>query len=369
MRKVDSRMDKIPPPRIITFQDLLLDPQFRQYVCTRVTESIGKSYEAPVCFPKLYRYRSLTEYAVNDLVNGIVTASSIGGFNDVFDGAFHQYGSKEEIERAAESEWERLDDLRKKALLPSDLLKKEDIIDPLISHYRTDSRLKFRELEYLGTYVSCFSEDNKSTLMWSHYADSNTGFCVEYDFNQLSQNDLYKNSVFPVVYTQKPIDVGNLLGKDARKIYEYPLDAAVLCSAINKSLVWSYEREWRFVWVWTIAKEDDRYLPITPEVSPTKIYLGYHFLKPFFYYGKSEDIEKRKRALQLFFTMLEWILINKIPVEIMIPSIGNYILEPHKISGESLFSFMKKEFRDCEPNSMRYYYTVHDSLMDLISFP
>ena len=31
--------------------------------------------------------------------------------------------------------------------------------------------------------VACFSETNRSILMWSHYAKNHQGFCIEYDFN------------------------------------------------------------------------------------------------------------------------------------------------------------------------------------------
>lgn len=34
--------------------------------------------------------------------------------------------------------------------------------------------------------LTCFSEDWKSILMWSHYANCHKGFCIEYSMNKIS---------------------------------------------------------------------------------------------------------------------------------------------------------------------------------------
>ena len=39
--------------------------------------------------------------------------------------------------------------------------------------------------------TTCLSETPSSILMWSHYAMNHTGFCVEYDFNNLSAENHY----------------------------------------------------------------------------------------------------------------------------------------------------------------------------------
>ena len=350
--------------KIIFFQDLLIDSEFREYVFRRMTDWTGTPYVIPETLPKLYRYKPLSEYAVDDIVNGKITATSIGEFNDIFDGAIHRYGTTEERENAAEKKWQEFDELRKAAHLPETIINKEDYIRPLIDHYKTESRLKFRELDYLKTFVSCFSEDNASTLMWSHYADSNKGICIEYDFNQLPSDDLVRQSIFPIVYTDSPIDIGDLLDDKKCTLSKYPLDTAVLCSALNKSLVWSYEKEWRFVWVWTIAEESERFLPIKPGISPSRIILGYHFLKPFFYYNRKEKSDCKSK-LQWFFVLLVWLLRERIPISIMTPVIGSYSFASVDISVDDLNGFMIKHFRDAEPENMRFYYTVHDQLMDI----
>lgn len=53
------------------------------------------TYSFPVNFPLLYRYTRVSSYSVDDIVNGRITATSIGEFNDLFDGAIHRYGNEE----------------------------------------------------------------------------------------------------------------------------------------------------------------------------------------------------------------------------------------------------------------------------------
>ncbi len=124
----------------------------------------------------------MSPYAIDDIINGKITLSSIGEFNDLFDGALHLYGSDQKIEEAAEEKWQEFENLRIMAYLPEDSLQQNNIVENYKNNLRTESRLKIRELEYLGTYVCCFSKDSHSTLMWAHYADLNKGICMGYDF-------------------------------------------------------------------------------------------------------------------------------------------------------------------------------------------
>ena len=91
---------------MLTFLDVVQKESFRESVLQRLRAGISDpAFTFPERFPRLYKYRGLSEYAVNDIINHSVTATSIGSFNDLFDGAIHKYGSKEEIEQAAEQEW------------------------------------------------------------------------------------------------------------------------------------------------------------------------------------------------------------------------------------------------------------------------
>jgi hypothetical protein len=101
-----------------SFLDLVQMPEFREYTMKRLSGGSNLYYSFPSKFPILFRYRSLSTYAIDDIINEQVTATSIGEFNDLFDGAIHRYGNDAEQEAAAERKWAELEKLRIAARLP-----------------------------------------------------------------------------------------------------------------------------------------------------------------------------------------------------------------------------------------------------------
>jgi len=354
---------------MVTFFDLIQDTGFRTYVENRlITGTKNPEYSFSNVFPALYKYRSMSKYTVDDILSGSITATSIGEFNDLFDGSMHNYGTTEERTLAAENKWNEYENLCISAGISDSLLNHDHYVDMYVDYFKKESRLKFRTLDYLGTYVCCLSSKCDSTLMWAHYANSNTGVCIEYDFNDPKLNSLQKNIVFPIAYSQSPIELRDLLTDKKNEVYQYPIDAAVLCAALNKSNVWSYENEWRIVLVLTTETENKRRLPLIAPSVPKSIAFGYHFLKPFFYYdykNKNEHDAARDNLCNML-RLLAYIKDQKIPVSIMIPSIGGYSLSPKNIEIDELTMLIKHYFHDNIPENMRYYYTIHDELMDLL---
>lgn len=353
---------------MITYFDLIQRDDFRNFVLQRLAKAKQDSqYSFPLSFPPLYKYRSLSKYAVDDIICGHITATSIGDFNDLFDGTMHMYGTEEECVRAAEKKWDELECVRIAAGQPKDLLTRNYYVKQCTKHFMTESRLKFRLLDYLGTYVCCFSSRCDSTLMWAHYAASNTGICVEYDFNILAHNSLQKKTIFPVAYSEKPIDLRDLLDDEKGKVFQYPLDAAVLCAALNKANIWAYENEWRLVAVLASAKVTERRIPICAPV-PTSISLGYHFIKPFFYYdfNNKQEREDAKAIIKEAVRLLDYIEKQRLAVFVTTPVIGEYGLVRRLVEINKLKSFMNRHFADNTPENIRFYHVVHDKLMDIL---
>ena len=58
-------------------------------------------------------------------------------------------------------------------------------------------------------YITAFSENNKSLLMWSHYADSHKGICVEYSFDDLESCQKPELVLVLVIYENLFISIGN----------------------------------------------------------------------------------------------------------------------------------------------------------------
>ena len=92
-----------------------------------------------------------------------------------------------------------------------------------------------RTMKQMG--VLSLSEINDNILMWSHYSESHTGFCIEFertDSNDLGNWDLCA----PVNYdenlpTFKPIELA-----DTKTVTQILL---------TKSDLWVYEKEWRII--------------------------------------------------------------------------------------------------------------------------
>ena len=85
---------------LVTYDLIVNDKAFRSFVYHRIAKEIGKpQYCFPSTFPLLYRYRSLSEYAVSDIINDRITLSAIGDFNDLYDGTIPLHGTTEQRKR------------------------------------------------------------------------------------------------------------------------------------------------------------------------------------------------------------------------------------------------------------------------------
>lgn len=111
--------------------------------------------------------------------------------------------------------------------------------------------------------VACFSEpDNLTSLiMWSHYADSHSGVCVEYDFETVK--NVVPTACIPVKYTD---------------VYRYSINpknneegVANFFKMYTKSTEWEYEKEWRISVQLENSLERGCVMPIA---TPKRIYLG-----------------------------------------------------------------------------------------------
>lgn len=86
--------------------------------------------------------------------------------------------------------------------------------------------------------VVCLSEINHDILMWSHYAEGHTGFCIE--FERSNNNDLGKWAYcLPVTY-----DAVEVPSFDTPQLKE---KASVAKIVATKAPNWSYEKEWRLI--------------------------------------------------------------------------------------------------------------------------
>lgn len=102
---------------------------------------------------------------------------------------------------------------------------------------RTFQRQTVREYRaFLKSKVGilCLAERPDSLLMWGHYANRHTGFCVEF----IPQGpDSVFHHAYPVSYSPRRITV-NLMN-------DFPSVPRII--SLTKAADWAYEREWRIV--------------------------------------------------------------------------------------------------------------------------
>lgn len=116
--------------------------------------------------------------------------------------------------------------------------------------------------------ICSFSEVNDSPPMWSHYSANYTGFCVGYNFKEL-KNDL-TDLLLPVRYTDKMIEVDDTFFYGGNPNNSFYIDTLT-----RKSTQWSYEHEWRLLFIAKTKEMNQRIdLPI-----PKLIILGKNISK------------------------------------------------------------------------------------------
>lgn len=138
----------------------------------------------------------------------------------------------------------------------ADMLKLDNVLDELY-----EKAVDIKDNVYIPTLrtflskltVSCFSVSGwDNQLMWSHYANSYAGTCIEYDFNQIKD---VIGFIYPVEYTtERPTlslqDLGVAgfnLGSEASVRSCEPNMGAILSYLLAKNVCWNYEKEWRII--------------------------------------------------------------------------------------------------------------------------
>ena len=83
--------------------------------------------------------------------------------------------------------------------------------------------------------VICFTEKNNDILMWAHYGGAHTGICLGFEVEDTNLEAIYKvhyNDEYPILDLENVLNVGG-----TAKILH------------NKSSHWSYEKEWRKMFI------------------------------------------------------------------------------------------------------------------------
>lgn len=270
----------------------------------------------------IYKYRSCNNFAYNDLFNNFVHLSYSNTFNDPLDcSSICTYEQalllsllKEEESLSTKDEelffsskndfWPN--EYRK--YVKTELLKgkpyKPIMIKRLLewgafskweaqNYYKKfkrelDEQVLILSEEFKNKFLLCsFAATVKNNLMWSHYANCHTGFCVEYDISTLEENSPLLHALYPVIYTKTPL-LSNI-----NAIY-YTDSTKDMLTLMNKSFDWSYEQEYRLL---CYGKNQNYFMPNLP----SRIFLGLKINKrnqdKIMKFAKKYHIEVRKMKI------------------------------------------------------------------------
>jgi len=228
---------------------------------------------------RLFKYRAISEYSLLNLKENTVWMCNPNLMNDPYDSGLcfnsdslsqkmiksnpdtfiketgiKEYLSNQQIEQIIQAnDSQEIANIIKTAY-PSDV----DLIDQaykILNEYFNDHHIKilkeFNVTVKNSLKICSFSERNDSILMWSHYTNQHTGFCIEYNFHQLIE-DIRNRSIYPVYYSNELFDATDFLS-ETNNIY-YPIIAS-----LYKAEEWSYEKEWRLIIAGGIMEEDQNW--------------------------------------------------------------------------------------------------------------
>lgn len=197
----------------------------------------------------IYKYRKFDQNSLSALKENKIWFSQGIKFNDPFDCSVNvpvNLMSKEalkeficknitnsEIFEIAKNNDYILNEVINKQMEDSRLL-----IDTLgVEHHELAPIFNIVAATLLRSFVCCFSTTSTNPLLWSHYADSHSGFCIRFK-KEILLRDLPISEFGSVIYNNEPVNV-------MKGIY----DGSNLAKNIifSKSEAWAYEKEYRFI--------------------------------------------------------------------------------------------------------------------------
>lgn len=185
---------------------------------------------------KLYKYQPFSEYPIDNLENGQVFFSRPTAFTDPFE---FQVIFKEAVRdlTAPDAKRELFDSANRAAANFNESVGEFADFNPMRFANTLVGRYRQMQQEVLQNWgVACFTEVHDNPLMWSHYSDGHTGFCLEFSGDSPLFSKVWEVEYNPTVPVVDPLD--SLDSEDALNRFRRTLIA-------SKQDCWRYEKEWR----------------------------------------------------------------------------------------------------------------------------
>jgi len=247
---------------------------------------------------KLYKFRAVNDYAISNLETDTVWVCSADKYNDPYECATtwctidllrettkanldkiceqaelekHLSPVQLDIVRASHDPMREIATLligKEEQISEEDKQKMLSVLFDVSDSISQQSITQMNEFVQRGMKICSFSSRVDSVVMWGHYADSHTGFAIEYDVTTWPMHDIHRRILHPVIYRQELFDstkyhLQAMSGANFNNLFG-------VIAAIHKSPDWSYEGEWRFVLAMGESFPDQNY----PMPKPSGIYLG-----------------------------------------------------------------------------------------------
>ena len=198
---------------------------------------------------KLYRFMRFDSYWKQNVFEGQFYLAPVENINDPFDCLpyiDHKKYTDYMIHEAGHL-FPRID----KQIIMSVV---QETIEYDLDKILIENRKRFR--------LASLSETQLSPLMWAHYTDNHTGFCIEYDLSRIDSR--YRQGILPVIYSDERYDATQAFIKKSENRIMNPY--------FFKSTCWNYEKEWRMVIPDNIITDGEYYADFLCAISA--IYLG-----------------------------------------------------------------------------------------------
>jgi len=192
-------------------------------------------------YPKyFYKYRSISnlndlenDYSLEALKNNFFIFSSRLNFNDLFD-------SKIELVKPSAKDFKEIIKLTGKSGRKNlGAYIERGKLSPHGEDFIEDFEKKFNALIDSYAFLS-LSSNPASNLMWSHYADSHKGFCIEYKSEFVKADKVYYREEIPSLYIYDVI-MQNFLPQSSDELGKY-----IWTALRTKLKEWEYESEYRY---------------------------------------------------------------------------------------------------------------------------
>ncbi len=188
----------------------------------------------------LYKYRKWNQNTRDIIANNQLHFSTPREFNDPFDCRIRQTveGTYEQFrERFQQSRSDFIESWRREIAPASEQEIEEEIERRLKEHYNNpyfQRRISDYDIAMVQNNlgVCCFSSKKDSTLMWSHYADSHKGICLEFE-----GGGRFFGAALPVHYR---LDIPSIN-------FFAPVEDRLQACVLTKASDWAYEEEYRMI--------------------------------------------------------------------------------------------------------------------------